>query len=135
MVKDIQQLEGVQRRATQLVTGFRMKTYRERLRLLGLTTLERRRVRGDLIETFKIITGRERVDSEEFFHLASGKYDMRGHIMKLFKPRVRTTLRQHAFSIRVVDSWYRLPQDVIAATSVNDFKNRLDRHWSTDMNN
>ena len=135
LVKDIQQLEGVQRRATQLVAGFRMKSYKERLRLIGLTTLERRRERGDLIEAFKIITGREKVDREEFFRLAEDRYNMRGHSMRLFKPRVRTTQRQHAFSVRVVDSWNRLPKEVIEATSVNDFKNRLDTHWSADMNN
>ena len=112
-----------------------MKTYKERLRLLGLTTLERRRDRGDMIETFKIISGREKVDKEEFFHLAETTYGTRGHTMKLFKPRTRTTQRQHTFSIRVVDNWNRLPQHVIDAASVNDFKNRLDKHWSADMDN
>jgi len=55
---------------------------------------------------------------------------LRGHSMKVFKPRCRTTVRQHFFSLRIVNEWNKLPQTVIEATSVNAFKNRLDRHWS-----
>jgi len=48
-----------------------------------------------------------------------------------FKPRCRTTVRQHFFSLRIVNEWNKLPQTVIEATSVvNAFKNRLDRHRS-----
>jgi len=48
--------------------------------------------------------------------------------MKLLKPRVRTLRRQHAFSIRIVDTWNSLPQDVISADTVNNFKIRLDKY-------
>ena len=64
--KDIRILENVQRRATTLVYTARKLPYLDRLGHLGLTTLERRR-RGDLIEAFKIITGREDVNSSLFF--------------------------------------------------------------------
>ena len=43
---------------------------RERLRYLELTTLREQRIRGDLIETFKIMTGKERVDRSQFNHEA-----------------------------------------------------------------
>ena len=43
---------------------------RERLRHLELTTLREQRIRGDLIETFKIMTGKERVDRSQFNHEA-----------------------------------------------------------------
>jgi len=52
------------------------------------------------------------------------------HSMKLFKPRCRTAVRQPFFSLRIVNEWNKLPQTVIEATSVNAFKNTLDRHWS-----
>ena len=60
--KDIECLEKVQRSATKMVHGLRHLSYEQRLRHLELTTLRERRIRGDLIETFKIMTGKERVD-------------------------------------------------------------------------
>ena len=50
-----------------------------RLHRLRLTTLERRRIRGDLIETFKILTGIEKLDKERFFELIDTGYNLRGH--------------------------------------------------------
>ena len=54
---DINTLEQVQQRFTRMVSGMGNLTYGERLAKLGLTTLQDRRVRGDMIETFKILTG------------------------------------------------------------------------------
>jgi hypothetical protein len=59
LVKDIAVLEKVQRRATRMITECKGKTYEERLKLLGLITLENRRMRADLIEVFKNIKGYE----------------------------------------------------------------------------
>ena len=68
-MKDKEALEKVQCRATKCVRGMKNKTYQQRLQQLGLTTLKTRRIRGDLIETFKILTGKG-VDSETFFQFA-----------------------------------------------------------------
>ena len=65
-VKDIQLLEGVQRRATKLITEFKGLSYYERLNKCKLTTLETRRLRGDLIETFKIFKGMSDVKLDDF---------------------------------------------------------------------
>jgi hypothetical protein len=127
--KDIFKLEQIQRRATKLIRGSKKKTYEQRLQLCGLTTLQQRRKRGDLIETFKILTGKEGVNSNDFFQMAEVNRNLRGHSLKLFKQRSRTSLRQHVFSARVVDEWNSLPQHVVESKSINQFKNRLDRHW------
>ena len=55
--KDIKTLEKVQRRATKLVPKLRKQPYNQRLKALNLYPLEVRRIRGDLIETFKIMNG------------------------------------------------------------------------------
>jgi len=61
------------------------------LKRLGIYTLERRRLRGDLIETFKL-AGKERIDFfKKFFELAYATSWLRGHSLKLYKPRCHTT--------------------------------------------
>ena len=68
--KDIELLEKVQKRATRMIDGFADKDYNDRLKEVGLTTLETRRKRGDLIEAFKIIKGFE-VNGELFFSIGN----------------------------------------------------------------
>ena len=129
LVKDIQVLESVQRTATKMVSKLKKLPYESRLHRLGLTTLERRRIRGDLIETFKILTGIEKVDMEYFFEFSDTGYNLRGHNKRLAVNRCRLDSRKYFFSNRVVRHWNKLPQEIIDARSVNVFKNRLDRHW------
>jgi len=64
-------LEQVQKRATKLVSELKNLSYEDLLRRLKLTTLEKRRLRGDLIETFKIMTAREKIDKHEFLKVAT----------------------------------------------------------------
>jgi hypothetical protein len=52
--------------------------------------------------------------------------------MKLYKPRCNTTARFKNFSMRVIEDWNKMPGELVDVTSVNMFKNRLDKHW-TDM--
>ena len=120
-------LAKVQRRATKLVSGLRKCTCEERLARLGLTTLEERRQRGDLIETYKIITGKEKVCIQDFFNFYQSNYDLRGHRYKLVTSRSRLETRRNYFSQRVVGPWNRLPSHVIDATTTNTFKSRYDK--------
>jgi hypothetical protein len=85
--RDITCLEQVQRRATKIVGSLKKKSYEERLKCLRITTLEDRRGRGDLIETYKILTGKEHTDYQQFFQFENNGHGLRGHSLKLFKKR------------------------------------------------
>ena len=128
--QDIKTLEKVQRRATKLVPQLRKRPYNERMKELKLYPLEVRRIRGDLIETFKILKGLEDIDPNQLFTRATNTIFTRGHKYKLFKKRLEKglNLRKYFFSQRVIDNWNNLPANVIEAKSINQFKNRFDKH-------
>jgi len=127
LVKDIAILEKVQRRATRMIEECRGKTYAERLELMGLTTLETRRLRADLIEVFKIIKGYEGLDERKFCKRQSESVT-RGHSLKLYKQRVNKDVLKFSFGHRVVDEWNKLPEEVVNATGINNsFKTKVDK--------
>ena len=64
---DKESLENVQRRAVAMVTNLRGETYGERLAEMGMTTLENRRRRGDLIQMFRVMPGKDRVETSTWF--------------------------------------------------------------------
>ena len=70
-----------------LVAGMQDFNYNDRLKMLGLQRLEERRMRSDLIETFKIVNRKYDINPELFFQLDEG--DRRGHDQKLSKKRFR----------------------------------------------
>ncbi|XP_076049540.1 uncharacterized protein LOC143030270 [Oratosquilla oratoria] len=117
--KDINILEKVQRRATKLVPQLSELPYNERLDALGLTTLQERRTRGDMIEVFKMLNGYEDIDCSQFLQIEQReRYETRGHQWKLKKPRFRTTKRSNFFDARVVNKWNSLPGNVVNSSSI-----------------
>jgi len=100
-----------------------------RLEILGLLSLEKRRLCGDLIQVFKILTDRENIDKHQFFTPSLCSH-LRRHSFKLLKPRSSRQVCQNFFSQRVIDEWNKLPSDIVMSTSVNMFKNKLDDHWN-----
>ena len=73
--KHIDLIEGVQRRAARMVPGFKNLSYEQRLMKLGLMKLVERRVRGDMIETYKLITNKEGINKDKFFKLRDERGD------------------------------------------------------------
>jgi len=72
--RDIQILEKIQRSATKIVHRLKHLCCKDRLNSLGLTMLFVRRKRGDLIETYKILTEKEKFEKEQFFELSNNGY-------------------------------------------------------------
>ena len=79
-------LENVQRRATRLVKALQGKTYPERLKSLGLPSLQYRRLRNDMVQTYKIVRNIGSVDKDKLFTIVTDTRT-RGHKYKLFKRR------------------------------------------------
>ena len=125
--KGIDKLEGIQRRATKMIPELRDLSYESHLLQCGLTTLETRRLRGDQIEVFKIVNGYEDVYRNMFLKLKEGSRT-KGHKAALVKEHSRLDMRKYSFSQRVLNEWNKLPSDCVNASSVNMFKNRIDRY-------
>ncbi|MCP3680120.1 MAG: reverse transcriptase family protein, partial [Gammaproteobacteria bacterium] len=113
-------LERIQRAATKMSSSLAELTYEERLERLGLTTLEERRKRGDLITAYKYIKKFECTDRENF--LARDEGELRGHDLKLKKTRCRKDIKKYSFPYRCVDEWNRLDREIVEAESIHSFK-------------
>jgi len=94
MILDI---EDVQRKFTRLIDGLGLLDYNQRLKSLGLTTLVERRMRGDLIETFKILGGLTNYGKNLYRCSRSG--------MKLLYTNSKGKYKDNFLSNRVVSYW------------------------------
>ena len=79
-----------------MVEGLEDYSYEDRLRILGLTTLETRFLRADLVEVFKILRGFENVNPARFFQVV-GEDGRRRHCFELFKRRYRLDVGRFKF--------------------------------------
>ena len=112
--KDIEELEKVQVRCLRLSPS-----------QISMPTLQDRRQFSDLCEVYKYINNLYKTPPETFF--SHPQRQLRGHSAKLHKNYCRTDVRKNFFSNRVVDKWNSLPQEVVSAPTLNDFKKKLQR--------
>ena len=107
--KDVCKIEIIQRCATKLVPIVKDLSYENRLKTLGLPTLEYRCDRYDMIQVYKVaLHDIDDIKWQNMFTLSANQ--TRGHHLKLAKKRCNTTQRLNTFSMRFVDHWNDLSE-------------------------
>ena len=129
LVKHIDIIENVQRRATKLVPGLSSKSYENRLRHLKIPTLAYRRVRGDMIQVFKLLQDKEGYDETLPQLLTKSDSTLRGHNKRLQTERYNKDIRKYSFNLRVCKLWNSLPMKLVNSKDVWAFEKGLDEHW------
>jgi len=118
-------LEWIQRRAMKMIRGLEHLSYEERLRELGLFSLEERRLREDLIAAFQYLKGAYKKDGDKLFSRACCNR-LRGNGFKLKEGRLRLEIRETFFTVRVMRHRNRLSRKLVDVLSLETFKDRED---------
>ena len=130
--ENIKKIENIQKRATKMVIELRALSYEDRLKKLGLTTLEVRRKRCDLIQIYKIKNGIEEVDID-IGGGNQGGYQGRRHDQQITREVMgNVPMRNYSLPNRNATTWNLLPSDIVGADNVNIFKSRIDEHIRLD---
>lgn len=124
---DIEAIEQIQKKAIGMISGLNSRDYLERLKEIGLWTLEKRREMFDLIQVHKIIhgVGNVKTSIEIFGEIQTTTTRTRSCALNLKKLNARLDIRKNFFTHRVVDKWNQVPENIKTISSPAKFKNKL----------
>ena len=131
--KLLNKIENVQRKFTKHVKGIYNLSYEKRLKKLQLPSIEYRQIRGDMLQVFKIAKRFYDSQSTESIFEFKKSNRLRGHNYKINKHATNKSKFQKFFSNRVINKWNGLPQEVVDAKTINEFKNKFDSHYKDLM--
>jgi len=120
----IDKIESVQRFFTRKICGLENLSYSERLNILGLETLNRRRFIFNLILCYKYLHGLVETNNCNFIRIYQSSRT-RGNRMKVYKEQCSIDARHQFFTNRIVDIWNSLPAALVLSPSVAVFKRNL----------
>ena len=134
--QDKETLEKVQQRAVKMISGLKAREYEERLKELGMTTLEERHHQADMVLEYKVLTGKDQVDPAEWFTMAAEATRATRTTADPLNVRVkhgRLEVRRNFSTVRVREQWNQVPKNIKSCRTVDSFKSAYAQHRANQV--
>ena len=108
-----------------MIRGLETKPYEERLKELGMFSLEKRRLKGDMITVFKYLKGCHTEEGQDLFSIIP-ECRTRNNGLKLKEARFRLNIRKNLITVRAERQWNQLPRELVSTPTLETVKKNLD---------
>ncbi|XP_064278193.1 uncharacterized protein LOC135301750 [Passer domesticus] len=122
--RDMLLLQQAKWRATKMIKGLENVSYEERLRKMGLFSLEKTRIKADLIDVYEYLKGGFQEDGARLCSVMPSN-GTRGNRQKLMQRKFHLSMRKNFFTVKLTTDWNRLPREIVELLSAEISKNHL----------